>query len=399
MLGSLLDGLVPAISIPIWDQYVDFIRWSLNSLADVFHSGGLAIIAFTILIKTVLLPLTVRSIQSSKAMQELQPKIKELQKKHGKDRQRLSQETMRLYSQHRVNPMAGCLPMILQIPIFLGLYNAIRNLSGSGQGYWDDSFLWLPDLNEADPIFLLPILAGLFQFVQTRMMRPANQGKITDPQQAMMNTMMNIMPLTVIVFGWGFASGPVLYWATQSIYSVIQQWFITGWGSLLDWFPRLPEMAEHRRLGYRPPRPADDPVVLSGGDDGRPVHAGGAMGWFQRRMEEAQRQAEARRAGAGGTTTQARADAESSAIATAAATGAANAPARSPGQGGNRNGARRSRGGGQRVKAGGGAAGQARNGTPARANGQSDGAEGGSRAVVVPRKARPSTGTEGKRTG
>ncbi len=66
--------------------------------------------------------------------------------------------------------------------------------------------------------------------------------------------MMNFLPITVVLFGWGFASGPVIYWVTQSVYSVIQQWLITGWGSMKDWFPWLPEMPEHRRLGYKPPR-------------------------------------------------------------------------------------------------------------------------------------------------
>ena len=118
-------------------------------------------------------------------------------------------------------------------------------------------FLWLPSLAHPDPWHLLPIIAGLFQFVQTQMMRPANQPKSTDPQQAMMNSVMNFMPLTVVFFGWNFASGPVLYWATQSIYSVVQQWFITGWGNFIKWAPFLPELPEHRRLGYRPPRDLD----------------------------------------------------------------------------------------------------------------------------------------------
>ena len=266
--GQLISSfpiIVPGISIPLWDQYVDFIEWSLNLLSDFFSSGGLAIIAFTIIIKTILLPLTIKATRSSKNMQELQPKIKELQKKFGKDRQRLSQETMALYQSHGVNPMAGCLPMLIQIPIFFGLYHGINNLSGSGSGIWAEHFMWLRDLGTDDPFKILPILAGVFQFIQTRMMRPANQGKVTDPQQAIMNHMMNFMPLMVILFGWTFASGPVLYWVTQSVYSVIQQWFITGWGSLKDWFPWLPELPDHRRLGYVAPRNLEDVVVVSGG--------------------------------------------------------------------------------------------------------------------------------------
>ncbi len=288
-LTQSLNVMVPAVSIPVWDQYVDLMEWSLNSLANIFQNGGLAIIAFTIIIKTILLPLTVKSIRSSKNMQELAPRIKEIQKKYGSDRQKASQETFALYQQHGVNPMSGCLPMLIQIPIFFGLYLGISGLSSSEVGHWTDGFLWLGDLSEADPWKILPILAGLFQFVQSRMMRPANQ-KITDPQQQIMNTMMNFMPLMVVIFGWTFASGPVLYWATQSIYSVIQQWFITGWGSLGEWFPWLPELPDHRRLGYKAPRPIEDVMVVSG----QPVEQKGFSGWMNKRMQEAQKNAEAR---------------------------------------------------------------------------------------------------------
>jgi YidC/Oxa1 family membrane protein insertase len=284
---------LPLGAIPIWDQYVDFMEWSLNGLANVFQNGGLAIIAFTIIIKTILLPFTVKSIRSSKAMQELGPRIKEIQKKHGKDRQKVSQETFALYNQHGVNPMASCLPMLIQIPIFFGLYRSIDNLSKSDTGYWSDGFLWLQSLHDADPWKLLPILAGLFQFIQSRMMRPAGV-KVTDPQQQLMNQMMNFMPLMVVIFGWTFASGPVLYWATQSIYSVVQQWFITGWGNMKEWFPWLPEMPEHRRLGYRPPRPIEDVVVMSGAGAGVVREQKGFQGWLAKRMAEAQENAQAR---------------------------------------------------------------------------------------------------------
>jgi len=286
ILGSS-PQLPIAVSIPIWDQYVDLMEWSLDSLATIFGNGGLAIIAFTIIIKTIILPLTVKSIRSSKAMQELGPRIKEIQKKHGKDRQRVSQETMALYNAHGVNPMSGCLPMLIQIPIFFGLYLAIQSLSRSDEGVWTQGFLWLSSLHESDPFKILPIMAGVFQFIQSRMMRPAGQ-KVTDPQQQIMNQMMNFMPLMVIVFGWTFASGPVLYWATQSVYSVVQQWFITGWGNLKEWFPWLPEMPEHRRLGYRAPRPIEDVVVVSGA----PVEQKGFQGWLAKRMAEAQQRTE-----------------------------------------------------------------------------------------------------------
>jgi YidC/Oxa1 family membrane protein insertase len=247
-------SLIPILSsIPVWGQFVRLIESGLRFAADLTGSAGIAVIILTIVFKTILLPLTVKSLRSMSSMQELQPKIKDLQKKYAKDRQKLSAETMKLYQEHGVNPAAGCLPMILQVPIFFGLYFAIRALSSHGGGVWTEPFLWLPNLAKADPYKILPILAGVFQFVQTRMARPANQGKAADPQQQMMNTMMGFMPIMVVVFGWSFASGPVIYWTVSAIYSAVQQYFITGWGSMLNWFPFLPDLPEHRRLGYEDP--------------------------------------------------------------------------------------------------------------------------------------------------
>lgn len=286
MLADVLTTMAPGI--PVWDQYRNFLEWSLDSIANFTGSAGVAIIIFTIIIKTILLPLTIKATRSSKAMQEIAPKIKQIQKKYGKDRARASQETMALYQQHGVNPMAGCLPMLIQIPIFFGLYRAIYNLAEGNVGEWAHGFMWIDSLSQPDPWHLLPILAGAFQFVQTRMMRPANMPKSDDPQQQIMNVMMNFMPLMVVVFGWSFASGPVIYWVVQSAYSVVQQWFITGWGSLGSWFPWLPELPEHRRLGYQAPRELDDVVVVGGA---AATQKTGIQGWLARKMEEAQQQA------------------------------------------------------------------------------------------------------------
>ncbi len=280
-----------------WHSFADLIQWALENLANFTGDAGLAIILFTLLIKTIMLPLTIKSVRSTLAMQELQPKIKQLQKKHGKDRQALSEETMRLYAEHGVNPASGCLPMLAQMPIFFALYYAVKDLAGAGGGLWDQGFLWLQDLAEPDkwmlfgtvPVVPIAFLAAIFQFVQMRMSRPAGQGKPSDPQQAAMQGMMNFMPLMVIVFGWSFASGVVLYWATQSLYSVIQQWFITGWGSMKDWFPWLPEMPEHRRLGAKKASEQKKGVPA----DGEPVQMGGLFGWMQgkaRAVEERQRE-------------------------------------------------------------------------------------------------------------
>ena len=297
------DGALPfPAAIPIWSQYVDFLKWVLDGIAQAVGNGGLAIVIFTIIVRTLILPITVRSIRSMKAMQDIQPKIKELQKKYKGDRMKIQQETMALYQTYGVNPIAGCLPALLQLPIFFGVYRAILALSKSDTGVWHESFLWLHSLKEPDPWHILPILAGIFQLMQTFMSRPAGQGKVTDPQQAMMNTMMNIMPITVVLFGWGFAAGAVIYWVTQSLYGIIQQWFITGWGKLNDYVPNLPELPEHRRLGYHPPKDLDELANL-------PPKKKGFFGtWWEKQMHAAQQMQEDRKAAPAGAGASASAD-------------------------------------------------------------------------------------------
>ncbi len=277
-----------------WNQFVQLIEWCLTFLADYTGSAGLAIVIFTLVVKTILLPLTIKSVRSTMAMQELQPKIKDLQKRYGKDRQRISEETLKLYAEHGVNPASGCLPMIAQMPVFFALFFAIRELSTTRDGHFAEGFLWIQDLGAADhwdllfiPIVPIAILAGVFQFIQMRMSRPANQGQVRDPQQAMMQTMMNFMPLMVVFFGWNFPAGVVIYWAVQSLYSVLQQWFITGWGSLKDWFPWLPELPENRRLG----RPKPAPEGAAGADSG-PAELGGFFGWMQKKTDDLQKRQE-----------------------------------------------------------------------------------------------------------
>jgi YidC/Oxa1 family membrane protein insertase len=224
----------------------------LRFLADDLGLGAAAaIIIFTVLIRVVLLPLTLQQIRSQKAMQKLQPEIKALQKKYGNDREKVSQETMALYKEHGVNPAASCLPMALQMPVLFALYAAMRNLgAGEGQPFHDPSFTapagWLV-LNQPDIIKdiliggslvaslpfalpgILPVLAAITQWVQQRMMTPPTD----DPQQKMQNQMMQFMPLMMLWFGLSFSSALALYWVTQNLFGIVQQYFSTGWGSLL----------------------------------------------------------------------------------------------------------------------------------------------------------------------
>jgi YidC/Oxa1 family membrane protein insertase len=227
-------------------------------------SWGWAIIAFTLIIKIVTLPLTLKQLQSTKATQQLQPKLRELQEKYGKDRQKLAEEQMKLYKEAGVNPVGGCLPLLIQLPVLWGLYQALYVLANPsvgellGAGFYWISDLAFPDLttgmswitasfNEGDwgkliSYASLPILMILSQLVLQKMSTPAKDpsGKSSqDPQTQMMSSMMMFMP---IMFGYitlGLPSGLTLYWTVSNILSVVQQYFTTGWGALVDWIPAL----------------------------------------------------------------------------------------------------------------------------------------------------------------
>jgi len=228
----------------------------------VSYSWGWAIIVFTILVKVVTLPLTLKQLQSTKAQQQLQPKIREIQEKYGKDRQKLSEEQMKLYKEAGINPMGGCLPLLVQLPILWGLYQALYVLANPSVGQLQEArFFWIPDLSFPSlqvgtswigeafqasnwgmilTYFSLPVLMLVTQMLVQKMAQPAkSSGSTQDPQARMMNQMMFFMP---IMFAWitlGLPSGLTLYWTVSNILAVIQQYFVTGWGGLADWFPFL----------------------------------------------------------------------------------------------------------------------------------------------------------------
>lgn len=213
------------------------------------HNFALSIAVFTILVRVVTLPLTLPQQRSAKAMQTLQPQIQELQKKYKNDREKLSQAQMELYKEAGVNPLGGCLPLLIQFPVWIGLYQAIiRGLGNSPLQLFQLSqsifpalrwlsdlvplnatFLWM-DLAQPDRYFVLPILVAVTTYMQQKMMAtPSN-----DPQTASMNQMMTLMmPLMFGYFSLQFASGLSLYWVVSSIVGIITQYFQTGWGNLL----------------------------------------------------------------------------------------------------------------------------------------------------------------------
>lgn len=195
---------------------------------------GLAIILVTLLQKIVFHPLTVKSLRSMQAMQALQPKLAALQERYKNNPKKKQQETMELYKKHGVNPMGGCLPMLLQIPIFIALYNALS----SSVEMWRAPFLWIKDLSQPDALFtvdiwglknypfnLLALLMGASMFVQQKM-APA----VGDPRQAKM--MLYLMPTVFTFMFWTFPSGLVLYWLVNNILQIGQQYWMESRGKL-----------------------------------------------------------------------------------------------------------------------------------------------------------------------
>ena len=229
--------LYGAVTLPVWGQFVDILRAVLTLLISLTGSPGLAIILFTVAIRALLVPLAVYSHRANQRMQALKPKLEKLQRRYRHDRQKLSVETMRLYRENRINPYATILPALIQLPLLIGLYQNITAVAATGM----QGFLWLPSLAHADPWHLLPLLAALFQLVQARMALPSAQALPLDAQQQLMRQLTQVLPLTALAFGWVAAAGLALYWATQAAFGAVQQYFLTGWGALRDWFPILPK--------------------------------------------------------------------------------------------------------------------------------------------------------------
>ncbi|HEY0735555.1 MAG TPA: YidC/Oxa1 family membrane protein insertase [Herpetosiphonaceae bacterium] len=232
--------------MPGWQQFVGFLEFVLQNLTTWTGSLGIAIILFTIITRLAMLPLTIKQLQSSKKMQELQPHMAELRRKYGKDQQKLTEEMTKLYREYKVNPAGSCLPLLIQLPIFIGVYNAVIALVTRNDLPAEQlTFLGIQLGRSAFQggtfagvsYLILPVLSVLFQLIVTLMAQP----KIQDPQQKAMSQALMFMPLIFGYIGFTFNQGAVLYWVAGSVLAVIQQYFVSGFGSLTNYLPFLPE--------------------------------------------------------------------------------------------------------------------------------------------------------------
>ncbi len=209
-------GFFGTLFAPI-EGFLHLLLEILYSLTEAvgFGSYGVAIILLTIVIKMLLYPLTVKQVKSMRAMQELQPQVKKIQEKYKDKPQEMQMKIANLYKDAGVNPLAGCLPLLIQMPILMGMYYALYNFD---YGEVAPTFLWLPSLSEPDPIYVLPVLSALTTFLQQKM--------TTTEMTQQMKIMMTIMPVFIGWISLQFPSGLVLYWVTMNIVQIVQQWWM-----------------------------------------------------------------------------------------------------------------------------------------------------------------------------
>jgi YidC/Oxa1 family membrane protein insertase len=189
--------------------------WFLNLTHSFTNNYGIDIIIISILIKIIFLPLTQISMKSMKEMQKVQPEMNRLKEQYKNDKARLQQEIMLLYKRRKINPMSGCLPMLIQIPVFFALYNALQNAIEMRHAPF---FLWIRDLSAKDPLYISPLIMGASMVIQQKMTPTA-----ADPSQA---KMFMLMPIMFTFLFLNFPSGLVLYWLVNNVLSIAHQYYL-----------------------------------------------------------------------------------------------------------------------------------------------------------------------------
>lgn len=196
-----------------------YLQGLMKQLMDLIYgytnNYGIAIILLTVIIKLILLPFSFMQINSMKKMQDIAPMQKKLQEKYKNDKEKLNTEIMKLYQENKINPMGGCLPLLIQLPIIIGLFRVFQTYDFSGA-----SFLWIKDLSVPDATYILPILAAVTTYFQTKIATPAG----TDNPNASMNI---VMPLIIGWFSLKFAAGLALYWVVSNVVQIAQQLLFT----------------------------------------------------------------------------------------------------------------------------------------------------------------------------
>ena len=215
-LKALSPGLELTVDYGILWFIAQPIFWLLEHIHSLFGNWGWSIIVLTIIIKLAFFPLSAASYKSMARMRAVSPKLQALKEQFGDDRQKMSQAMMELYKKEKINPLGGCLPILVQMPVFLALYWVLLESVEMRQAPW---LGWITDLSIKDPFFILPIIMGATMFIQQQL-NPTPP----DPMQA---KVMKLMPIIFTFFFLWFPAGLVLYWVVNNVLSIAQQWYIT----------------------------------------------------------------------------------------------------------------------------------------------------------------------------
>lgn len=211
-----IDGLNLTVDFGWLTVIAEPLFWVMRKINSVVGNWGWTIILITILIKAIFLPLSAASYKSMAKMRRLSPRLKTLKERYGDDKPKFQQEMMKLYKEEKVNPAGGCLPILVQIPVFIALYWVLLESVELRQAPWA---FWIHDLSSKDPLYILPVLMGGSMLVQ-QFLNPA-------PMDPMQQKIMMALPIVFTVFFLSFPAGLVLYWVVNNTLSIAQQWMIT----------------------------------------------------------------------------------------------------------------------------------------------------------------------------
>jgi YidC/Oxa1 family membrane protein insertase len=198
----------------------------LGSGLEFFHAQGLpwwlSIVLLTVVVRTLLFPLTLKQVKSMRAMQDLKPEMDRLRAKYQNNRQKQQEELMKLYQERQVNPLGGCLPLLVQMPIFITMFYVIRGFGEEHPDFIEGGILWFQDLTAADPYYILPVLSAVTMLAASEI-----TAKNLEPQQ---RWMMRILPVVFTVFLLSFPAGLFMYWITSNLVTLIQNYLIYNHG-------------------------------------------------------------------------------------------------------------------------------------------------------------------------
>ena len=215
-----LEALAEGLELTVDYGWLTFLAqplfWILNQIQDVVSNWGVSIILLTILIKLAFFKLSETSYRSMARMRKLSPRLTSLKERYGDDRQKMNEAMMKIYREEKVNPMGGCLPILVQIPVFIALYWVLLESVEIRQAPF---MLWIQDLSAKDPYYILPLLMGGSMLIQQKL----NPAPIDPIQQKVMM----VLPVVFTVFFAFFPAGLVLYWVVNNVISISQQWYIT----------------------------------------------------------------------------------------------------------------------------------------------------------------------------